>query len=163
MSKSIEIEYIWNRENLDKLFESSYRYLFNNSAKRYIGWFFIALLQYGVVLALKRDAFAILLFSTILLFYWYYGKKWIAKNRAIKAFENSEFRDKTIKIYVDSDGFTISNQKYLWSDIDEVIDLGEDILIYKNPNFYYIPSSGFKSMEDKSRFKKLAKKRGVLR
>ena len=55
MSKPIKISYIWNQENVENLFEASYKYQFNNSAKRFIGWFFIALLQYGIVIALKKD------------------------------------------------------------------------------------------------------------
>jgi hypothetical protein len=166
MSKPIKISYIWNRENIDKLFEASYKYQFNNSAKRFIGWFFIALLQYGVVIALKKDAYAILLFSTIMLFYWYYGKKFIAKKRAYKSFENSEFKDKKIEMSISKDGFTLlfpNSEKWSWSEVQEVIVLGDDIMLYKHPNFHYIPSNGFESVEEKSRFKSLVKKYGRLR
>jgi len=166
MSKSIKISYIWNRENIDKLFDASYKYLFEHSSRKYIGWLFIAIAQFGVVALFKKGSFALLLFSTIVLIYWYYGKKLIAKKRAIKAFGESPFRDKKIEFLVDENGFTIlshNNEKWKWDDIEEVIDLGDDILIYKNPNFHYIPSNGFKSIEDKSYFKSLAKKYGKLK
>jgi len=166
MSKSIKISYIWNRENVDRLFEASYKYQFNNSAKRFIGWFFIALLQYGVVVALKKDAFAILLFSTIMLFYWYYGKKWITKKRADKSFENSPFKDKKIEMSIDKNGFTLisnNNEKWSWDEVQEVITLEDDIMLYKHPNFHYIPSNGFESIEEKSRFKSMVKKYGKLK
>ena len=161
MSKSIEVSYIWNRENVEKLFEASYKYQFEHSSRRYIGWFFIALLQYGIVVALKKEVFAILLFTTIVLFYWYYGKKWIAKRRAIKSFEESEFKDKEIKLTVSENGFEViapKKEHWDWSEIDEVVSLGDDIMIYKHPHFHYIPSSGFKSLEEKSQFKSIAKK-----
>ena len=166
MSKSIKISYIWNRENVDRLFEASYKYQFNNSAKRFIGWFFIALLQYGVVVALKKDAFAILLFSTIMLFYWYYGKKWITKKRADKSFENSPFKDKKIEMSIDKNGFILisnNNEKWSWDEVQEVITLEDDIMLYKHPNFHYIPSNGFESIEEKSRFKSMVKKYGKLK
>ena len=161
MSKSIEISYIWNKENVEKLFKASYKYQFEHSRRRYIGWFFIALLQYGIVVALKKEVFAILLFTTIVLFYWYYGKKWIAKRRAIKSFEESEFKDKEIKLTVSENGFEViapKKEHWDWSEIDEVVSLGDDIMIYKHPHFHYIPSSGFKSLEEKSQFKSIAKK-----
>ena len=166
MSKPIKISYIWNRANVEQLFEASYKYQFNNSAKRYIGWFFIALMQYGVVVALKKEAFAILLFSTIVLFYWYYGKKWIAKRRANKSFENSPFKDKRIEMSIDKNGFTLlsnHNEKWSWDEVQEVIVLGDDIMLYKYPYFHYIPTNGFESLEEKSRFKSLVKKYGRLR
>ena len=168
MSKPIQVSYVWNRENIDKLFEASYKYQFNNSAKRFIGWFFIALMQYGVVVALKKDAFAILLFSTIMLFYWYYGKKWIAKRRAYTSFENSEFKDTTIKMSIDKKGFNLAPvddkpQHWSWEEVQEVIVLDDDIMLYKHPHFHYIPANGFASIEEKSRFKSLVKQHGRLR
>ena len=166
MSKPIKVSYIWNKENIEKLFDASYKYQFEHSRKRYIGWFFIALMQYGIVIALKKEAFAILLFTTIVLFYWYYGKKWIAQKRARKSFEASAFKDKEIKLTVDKDGFKLISPKkehWSWNEVDEVISLGEDIMIYKYPNFHYIPSNGFKSIEEKSRFKSLVKQYGRLR
>ena len=166
MSKPIEVRYVWNKEHIEKLFDASYKYQFENSRKRFIGWFFIALMQYGIVVALKKEAFAILLFTTIVLFYWYYGKKWIAKRRAEKSFEQSEFKDKEIKLTVDKDGFeliTPIEEHWDWSEVDEIISLEDDIMIYKYPNFHYIPSNGFQSIEEKSRFKSLVKKYGRLR
>jgi len=166
MSKPIKISYIWDKNHVDKLFDASYKYQFNHSRKRFIGWFFIALLQYGVVIALKKDAFAILLFSTIILLYWYYGKKWIAKRRADKAFEMSEFKDKEIQMSIDNNGFTLLSphqEKWSWNEVQEVVVLGDDIMIHKYPNFHYIPSNGFESLEEKSRFKSLVKKYGRLR
>jgi hypothetical protein len=161
MSNPIAIQYVWNRKNVEKLFDSSYKYEFNHSAKRYIGWLFIALMQFGVVFALKKGAFELLLFSTIVLFYWYYGKKIIARRRAEKSFEKSTFRDKTIHMEVDENGFVIKSHEgrtqWSWDEVDEIVPLDDDIMIYKYPYFHYIPSNGFSSIEDKSNFKKMAK------
>jgi len=166
MSKPIKISYIWNRKNVETLFEASYKYQFEHSRKRYVGWFFIALLQYGIVVAFKKEAFAILLFSTIILFYWYYGKRWITKRRAEKSFEHSEFKDKKIEMLIDKDGYTLLSphqEKWSWSEVQEVIVLGDDIMLHKYPNFHYIPANGFESIEEKSRFKSLVKQYGRLR
>ena len=166
MFKPIEVSYIWNKKNVENLFEASYKYQFEHSRRRYIGWFFIALLQYGIVVAVKKEVFVILLFSTIVLFYWYYGKKWIAQKRAKKSFEASEFKDKEIKLTVKEDGFELLapiKEHWSWKEIDEVVSLGDDIMLYKYPNFHYIPSSGFTSLEEKSRFKSMAKKYGKLK
>jgi len=160
ISKSINIEYQWNRQNVEKLFDSSYDFLFKNSKKRYIGWFFIALFQFGVVASIKQGTFGLLLFSTIVLIYWYYIKKIVAKKRVLKEFENSAFKDKLIMIEAKENGLEIKSPKkdfWRWEDIDKVKSLDEDIMIYKAPNFYYIPSSAFESYEYKNEFKKLAK------
>jgi len=162
MPDTIHISYKWDRENFEKLFASSYAYQFNHSAKRYIGWLFIALLQLGVVAALKKDSIGLLLFSTIALFYWYYGKKKIAWLRAGRSFERSPFKNETIQIDVSKEGFVIRSQKsttrWSWDEVDEVASLGDDIILYKHPYAHYIPSSGFSSVEEKSYFKTMAKR-----
>ena len=166
MSKPIHINYIWNRENIDKLFDASYRYLFNHSAKRYVGWFFIALSQYAMVVAVRKGAFELLLFSTIMLGYWYYGKKLIAKRRALRSFENSEFKDKHIKIEADEKGLHILSphqEHWAWEEVDEDMALDEDIVVHKYPNFHYIPAGAFQDIEEKSCFKTLAKEKGKLK
>ena len=167
MSEPIRIQYVWDRENVEKLFESSYKYLFNHSAKRYVGWLFIALLQFGVAAALKKGSVELLLFSSIMLLYWYYGKKVIARKRVESSFESSPFRDKTIRIDVSDKGMDIKSNEgmihWSWDEIDEVIPLEEDIILYKNPYFHYIPSQGFTSIEEKSRFKSMARSHAKLR
>ena len=167
MSKLIKISYKYNRENIDKLFDSSYKYLFDHSRKRYVGWFFIALSQFGVVAALKKGAFGLLIFSTLVLIYWYYGKRLIAKKRAINSYEKSPFKNQDIKITASESGLDIDSSDtpthWNWDEIDEVVSAGDDLLLHREPHFYYIPASGFSSLEEKSRFKSLAKKFGRLK
>jgi len=161
MSKPIKIKYRWNKQNVEKLFESSYKYQFNHSSKRYIGWLFVAILQFGVVAALKKGSIAILIFASIVLLYWYYGKKFIAKKRADKSFTQSSFKDKTIHIEVSDEGFEINSNQgkihWSWNEVDEVITLEDDIMLYKYPYFHYIPATAFTSLEEKSQFKKMAR------
>ena len=160
MSK-INISYKWDKQNVINLFEQSYKYQFNNSAKKWIGLFIIALTQFGVVAALKMGAFELLIFSTVLLVYWYYGKKYIARKRALNSFESSKFKNQDINLSVDKDAIeiTTTNQQIPWSDIIEVMKLDKDIIIYTDSNIHYIPSDGFKSKDDFDRFLSLAKER----
>jgi hypothetical protein len=63
----------------------------------------------------------LLIFSTIVLLYWYYGKRVIAKRRAIRAFESSVFRDKLIEMSVDDEGIVIKpNKKLDWGEMEIV-------------------------------------------
>ncbi len=159
---TITIRYTYDRANALRLFENSYRYLFTHSYRRYIGWFFIALLQFGVVAALKQGRFGVMLFSSVTLMYWYVVKKAISKRRALSSYEHSPLKESTITLVADDEGIRISHNKgetfWHWEEIDDIVDAGEDVLIYKNPLFYYIPSTGFPSLEAKNAFKRLAKK-----
>ena len=166
MSDPIRIRYTWSRDNVEKLFASSYTYLFGHSGRRYVGWLFIALLQFGLVAAFKQGTTGLLMFSAIVLIYWYYGKRFIAHRRAIASWKASPFRDMTITILADEEGLTIhcdgGEAQWSWETIDGVTGMGSDVLIHLAPHFYYIPEGAFGSIEAKSRFKALAKSHGKL-
>jgi len=158
--KPIKISYLWDRKNFENSFENAYKYQFQHSAKRYIGWFFVALAQFGVVAALKGGSVALLMFSTLLLFYWYVGKKWLVKRRAKAQFENSPFKDKNIEITVNEKGLEQNGLFTPWEQIEGVVGMGDAIMLYQDGKSYYIPENGFASVEEKSRFKALAKEKG---
>ncbi len=163
MSDPIHIEYIWNRENVGRLFEASYRYMFEHSARRYLGWFFIALLQFGIVAMYKKGAPGLMMFASLALIYWYGLRKWLARRRALRSWEHSPWRDQSIRIRADDDGLEIhGGTRWHWEEIDGVVPLGEDILLLHEPHLHYIPASAFRSIEERSAMKSLAKKHGKL-
>lgn len=167
MSDPVRIQYVWNQENVEKLFRVSYGYMFDHSARRYIGWFFIALLQFGIVALFKAGAPGLMMFSSLALLYWYPGRKWLARRRTVNSWAQSPYRNQTIRISADEDGLEIhtdeSGVQLGWDEIDGVLSLGDDILLLREPHLHYIPSGAFASIEDKSRFKALAKSHERLR
>ena len=167
MSEPIRIRYRWDRENVEKLFETSYRYLFEHSARRYIGWFFIALLQFGIVALYKKGAPGLMLFASLALLYWYIGRKELARRRALRSWEHSPFRDQEIVITADTDGLEIDSdvghQTWRWDEVDGVLSLGDDVLLQRGEHLHYLPAAGFGSVEARSAFKSLAKQHGRLR
>ena len=160
--KPIEISYIWDRENFEKAFSKSYTHQFKNSARRYIGWFFVALAQFGVVAALKGGSVGLLMLSTILILYWYVIKKWLVHQRAIKAYESSPLKNSQIKLYITEDGIKQDNAVISWQEIQGLVPIEDDILLYHKEKAFYIPSSAFRSIEDKSALKSLAKEKERL-
>ena len=161
-SKQIKISYKWDRDNLEKSFEKSYTYHYKNSMRRYIGWLFVAMAQFGVVFALKGNHVGLLLFSTILIVYWYLIKKWLVKKRVMKDFENSEHKDKVIEMYVDESGIVQNGELIPWENINGIVAADDAFMLYQKGKEYYIPSNSFEDFEQKSRFKAIAKERGKL-
>jgi len=151
------IKFRWNKDILLNSFNAIYDDEYKNSPRRLVGWLLIALSQYGVVAALKKNAFAILIFSTIMLIYWYYGKKLIAKKRALKNFEKDPLKDHEIVLKASENGLEIDNKLWRWDDIDSIDVLENGFLVILGSKHYFIPASGFQSFEDKSRFKSFFK------
>ncbi len=160
--KPINISYKWDRENFEKAFSKSYNHQFKNSARRYIGWFFVALAQFGVVAALKGGSVGLLMLSTLLIFYWYGVKKWLVHRRALKAYENSPLKETEIKLLIDDEGIKQNDLSIIWEDLQGVVPIEDDILLYHKERAFYIPSKAFESFEDRNALKTLAKKRGRL-
>jgi len=160
--KPIEISYIWDKENFEKAFTKSYNHQFKNSVRRYVGWFFVALAQFGVVAALKGGSIGLLLLATILILYWYVIKKWLIHQRAIKAYENSALKNSQIKLYISENGIKQDNALITWQEIQGLVPIEDDILLYYKEKAFYIPSNAFTSIEVKSTLKSLAKEKGRL-
>lgn len=161
-SNPIEISYHWDKDNFEKAFSNSYAHEFKNSARRYIGWFFIAMAQFGVVGALKGGSIGLLMLSTILILYWYGIKKWMIHRRAVRAYENSSFKNSRIKLEIIDEGISQGQSFVSWEDIKGLVPIEDDILLYYKENAFYIPASAFKSIEEKSALKSIAKTKGRL-
>ncbi|SFV58312.1 hypothetical protein MNB_SV-12-621 [hydrothermal vent metagenome] len=160
--KPIEISYIWDSKNFEKAFEKSYTHEFKNSARRYVGWFFVAMAQFGVVGAFKAGTVGLLMLSTILILYWYVIKKWLIKRRAVNAYENSPLKDSQINLQITKDGVKQDETLIPWEALKGLVPVEDDILLYYSDKAFYIPSNAFKNMEAKSALKTLAKEKGKL-
>ena len=160
--KPIEISYSWDRENFEKAFSKSYTHQFKNSPRRYIGWGFVALAQFGVVAAFKGGSVGLLMLSTILILYWYVIKKWLVHQRAIKAYESSPLKNSQIKLTITDENIKQDNSSISWDKIQGLVPIEDDILLYHKERAFYIPSNAFKSIDDKSALKSLAKEKGKL-
>ena len=160
--KPIDIVYTWDKENFEKAFSKSYVHQFKNSPRRYVGWFFIALAQFGVVAALKGGSIGLLMLATILILYWYVVKKWLVHQRAMKTYESSALKNSQIKLQITQEGIQQNDTLISWEELKGLVPIEDDILLYYRDKAFYIPSNAFKSIEDKSALKSLAKEKGRL-
>ncbi len=161
-SEPVTISYLWDRKNLEPVFENAYDYYYKHSARRYIGWFFIALAQFGVVAALKGGRVGLLLFSSLLIFYWYFLKKRLLHRRTVRAFERSPLRGQTVMLTVTSGGIVQGDETIPWEAVDGVEEIGGDWVLYYQGKNFYIPKNGFSSPQARAAFKRIAQTKGKL-
>ena len=154
---SINFNYKWDKPTYMQAAKVAYNYEFKNSKKRYIGFFFIALTQFGVVAILKKGAPGLLFISSFLVLYWYL-LRWKLREASIKkAFDKSPTANMQYSVDANNYGININSQIIQWQDILKVVSLSEGALIYTKNNFFFFPASAFKNLEDKNSFSKLAK------
>ena len=148
MSKMIEINFRWSQELALRASKLYYDYDMKNSNKRYIGWLFVALVQFGIVGALKHDSFGMLYLSTLLVAYWYYGRWYLRKKMIIKYYNNSNINDMSVTFFVDKDGFKNEQNLISWDDIIKILQIDNDILVQTTTNSLYFTRDSFKSYSD---------------
>jgi len=157
MFKNIDIKYQWNKETFLLASKAMYDFDMKHSPKRFLGWMFIALTQFGVVGALKKDAFGLLIVSTFLVIYWYALRWPLRKIMLLKGFNNSSIKDKQFVMSANKDGLALDSKLITWNDLKEVISLKDGFLLYYGESFLFIPKNAFLSIDEKDRFSHLAK------
>jgi len=115
-----------------------------------------------ILAALKGGSIGLLMLSSILILYWYVIKKWLVHQRAIRVYENSALKNRQISLEVTEEGIRQDDTFISWEEIKGLVPVEDDILLYYRDKAFYIPSSAFSSIEEKSALKSLAKEKGRL-
>jgi hypothetical protein len=157
---NIKISYVWDKDTYLKATKIAYDYELKDSPKRFLGWIFIAMSQFGVVQAMKGGGIGLLLLSSLLILYWYYFRWEIRKSILIKNFNKSPNANHQFEIEANEEGLKIDNSLIEWSKILEVVSLKSGFLLYYDTTSLFLPIGGFKDIEEKSRFKSMVKKYG---
>ena len=162
MSEPIEVSFEWNKELALKTSKLYYDYDMRHSNKRYVGWFFVALVQFGIVGALKHDSYGLLYLSTFLVGYWYYGRWFLRKRMLERYYDKNNPQNLQIHFSIDENGLYGTEKNIVWDDIIKVIELEEGVLVQARDNALFFANAAFKKEGDKTRFLKMAKEKGKL-
>jgi Zn-dependent protease with chaperone function len=161
MSKTIELKFKYDKDFFINITKKVYDYEMKHSNKKYVGWFFIAITQFGVVSALKHNAYGLLFISTFFLFYWYLLRWQVRKYLAIRWFEKMPIKDKQIDVKIDDEGITsnLYNQKLPFSNIVFYKNTEDGVLFFHDGVASFFPKEVFKSAEDYDLFLKYLKEK----
>lgn len=157
MSK-LNLSYKWDKQTYLQGSKSLYEDMLRHSPKRFTGWFFIALSQFGLVAFFKKGAFGLLFISTVFLIYWYLLRWPLRKLFILNAFQKSPLKDKTITVEFDSKNVTINETAISWNEIQRVLLEDNGFLLYYRENYIFIPKSAFNKESEKI-FLNIIKKR----
>ncbi len=162
MSKKISLDIAWNIDRALHASKLLYDYDIKHSIKRYVGWLFIALLQFGIVASLKYQSNALLITSTFLVGYWYYGR-WFLRSVFIKNYYRKQnLTDTTLHVECDDEGLRVQNKLIPWEEILFTIDTNNVFLLQTKNDILYIPYTAFEDIDDISACSKLLQSKGKL-
>jgi len=141
----IEAKYKWGEQSFLTASKIAYEYSLKHSFKRYLGWIFIAITQFGVVAALKKGAFGLLLFSTVLVVYWYF-LRWPIRAFFIKrSFKKSKLSNKEFIVKIDENFIEFNGIKINWDEIKNIVEIKEAFLIELGSELLFLPKNSLKN------------------
>ena len=144
---------VWDKKTFIDASKIVYDYDFRHSFKRYIGWFFVGLLQFGVVAAMKQGAVGLLVLATLGLVYWY-GLRWPVRRWIIS---KNFTKEANVEMVVQEDGLHVDEKIILWEMIQRVVGFEKGFLVDYKKAAFFIPFSAYVSLEDRQRFAALIK------
>ena len=156
--KPVEIRFVWSKELAVKASKLYYDWDMRNSSKRYIGWLFIALVQFAIVGALKHHAFGLLYLSTFLVIYWYYIRWYIRKRMIVKYYDGSQIDNKEVVFTLRGEGLYYGNDLIDWDHIFKVVKFEGGILLQTLHHTLFFEKSAFNSYDEMQKFLALMKK-----
>ena len=159
MFKPIEVNLKWTKELAIKASKLYYDYDMRNSSKRYIGWLFIALTQFGIVGAMKHDSFGLLYLSTFLVLYWYYGRWYLRRNMIVRFYNSASYlNDKDLLFILEEDGLHFDDKVIGWNDIYKAIKVDNGVLLQTSFSTMFFEKTSFKKFGEMQRFLEIMKK-----
>ena len=147
----------WDEDIFLEGAKAYYDYSLKHSKKRVLGWIFIAILQFGIVMLLKQGTYGMVLLGSILTLYWYFLRWPIRKLLLKKAFKKSPLANKEINIDINKNGLLIDNQELSFENIQDVIKSDRGYLLVIDKGFIYFPFKKL-SKNEKDLLKNLLKK-----
>jgi hypothetical protein len=162
MSKPIEINVTWSKALAIKASKLYYDYDMRHSRKRYVGWLFIALTQFGIVGALKHDSYGLLFISTFLVIYWYYIRWFLRKGMIKKYYSRSKIDNSTTTFILNDDGLHYDDHRIGWDNIHAVIEFDDGILLQCDTDSLFFDHHSFSSYDERRRFLSIMRKKEKL-
>jgi len=156
MSSKVTFELLWSEESAIRASKLYYDYDMKNSAKRYIGWLFVALVQFGIVGALKHNSYGILFVATFLVAYWYYGRWYLRAGMIKRFYKKHHSEDELLKIEIDAKKIALNTQVIPWEEVERVIELEEGFILQTLTNTLFFENTLFKKGSDKMEFRRFA-------
>jgi len=162
MSKTIEAKFVWNEAVALLSSELFYKYEFRHSYRRYIGWLFIAMAQFGVVGALKHDAYGMLVVSSFLLIYWYAIRWQLRKRLALKLFSSSPQANQEIITSFDAEGLETDGEIVPWTEVLKVVEKEAGFLFYAQEQPSFFPKEAFSSSDERDSLRAMITKAKIV-
>jgi len=154
----VEIHFKWSKPLAVKASKLYYDWDMRHTSKRYIGWFFIALVQFAIVGVLKHNVFGLLYLSTFLVLYWYYIRWYIRKRLIVNYYEKSGIHGEEVTFRLTEEGLWYGETLIDWEHIFKVVKFDDGILLQTLNSTLFFEKNAFDSYDALQRFMELMRR-----
>jgi len=158
---SIKAEFKWSKEIYKSAGEITYKYMMQNSYKKYIGYLFIGLIILGLFREYKLNDLSALYLGVILSIYWYYVRKFLYKIRLDKGYKKEGIDGIDMHFNITKRGININGNMVPWNNISLAIIEERGIVLKRDQGYPFLPANSFRNQKDIEEFIKLLDNNGV--
>ncbi len=143
----VEVTFPWSEATYLSAGDIAYQYKMQYSYKRFIGYFFVAMIAFGVYRLYRYHDYSAIYIGTILTIYWYYIRRMLYKSRLKKQFKKEPISSAQMNIGISDSQIIINGNKIPWYHISRVIAHPDGFLLERAEGYPYLPASSFPSDE----------------
>ncbi len=158
---SIKAEFRWSKEIYKSAGEITYKYMMQNSYKKYIGYLFIGLIILGLYREFKFQDLSALYLGVILSIYWYYIRSFLYKKRLDKGYKNEGIDGIDMCFSITKGGININGNMIPWRDISLAIIEERGTVLKRAEGYPFLPVNSFRDKKDIKEFMRLLSENGV--
>jgi hypothetical protein len=151
-NKTISLKYRWGEEEFLTSNRIHYRLRMKEPAFRFLGYFLVLSVAYGLFIALAHGIYPVLAATLLFAIYWYVLRWRIQRGRLLRDFKTKAKAVREVQWIVDDDGFRgktdDGSSEFSWDTVRKVVFSEEGFLLYQYPAILFLPRKAFTSDED---------------
>jgi hypothetical protein len=150
--KTISLSYRWGEEEFLTSNRIHYRLRMKEPAFRFLGYFLVLSVAYGLFITLAHGIYPILVVTLLFALYWYVLRWRIQRGRLLKDFRTKAKAVPEVQWTIDEDGFKgktdDGSSEFSWDTVRKAVFSEEGFLLYQYPAILFLPRKAFASDED---------------
>ncbi len=150
--KPIGLSIDWNEAAFLQGAKLLYDTTLKHSPRRFLGWAFIALAQFGVVMAVRQGTVGMLLLGTLLSIYWYFLRWPLRKAALLREFRRSATAGKRLGVVLRDEGIAIDGETVAYDAVQRVLAALQGYVLLIGDGFLFVPDSAFSDAKTRERF-----------
>jgi len=159
--RSAPMTFPWDEKLYVTAGEIVFRYKMAYSYWKYVGYFFVALIPFGLLHVIDKGSYSLLYLGTILSIYWYIVRRYMHTVRLKKHFKKEPVSKSKMVFQIGKKGMRINGNMIPWDHFTAVIVHPKGFLLERPEGYPYLPATAFADDEAVEAFMDILAQRDI--